>query len=429
MTERKVKRVEHLNRAIELIHHGDMEQALNILQELAKNSDNNEKLDIIQIYIELGIEDEARILLEDIIQKEPKHAEAKILLADIFINDNEDEKAITILNEIDRTNGFYTQALLQLADLYQAQGLFEVAESKLIEAKRLAPDEPVIDFALGEFLFSIGDYHKATIYFDKLAKETEEFAGVNIQARLAEAHALNGEFEEALEHFQSLDTEDPELLFRYGFLAYKSERFEIAIKTWEKLLELELEYPSVYRYLAQAYEEEGLMTEASETAEKGVDMDPFNKEMWYVAGRILHKSGRSDEAFQFIEEAIRIDQEYQEALLFLVEIYKNEGEYTRLIELLSNKVDIDQLDGVFHWELAKAYNEEEQYNEALNAYQNAYTKMDKDVDFMRDYGYFLVEEGRISDAILVLGQYLAMEPSDFEVEQYVERLRNRDNTL
>ncbi|KAB8138476.1 tetratricopeptide repeat protein [Gracilibacillus oryzae] len=421
--------MEQIERAIDLIHQGEIETALHILKELAKSGNHNEKLDIVQIYLELGIQDEARTLLEEIIDQEPANTEAKILLADIFINDNEDEKAITILNEINPADDFYTQALIQLADLYQAQGLFEVAESKLIEAKRIEPDEPVIDFALGEFLFSIGEYNKATIYFDKLMKHTKEFANVNIQARLAEAYALNGDFEQALQHFQALDTDDPELLFRYGFLAFKSERYEIAIQTWEKLLELELEYPSVYQYLAQAYEEEGLMNEAAEAAETGVEMDPYNKEMWYVAGRILHKTGKSEEAYRFIEEAIHLDQEYYEALLFLIEIYKKEGEFNRLIELLTDKVDIDQLDGIFHWELAKGYNEEEQYNNALIAYQNAYNKMDKDIDFLQDYGYFLVEEGRISEAIAILEQYLLIEPSDFEVEQYVERLRNQDNTL
>ncbi|SER13106.1 Tetratricopeptide repeat-containing protein [Gracilibacillus ureilyticus] len=415
--------------AIDLIHQGEMEEALKLLQSSAKEGNINEKFDVVQIYIELGVQEEARILLEDIIQLEPDNAEAKILLADIFINDNEDEKAITLLNEIDPSSENYVQALLQLADLYQSQGLFEVAENKLIEAKRMSPEEPVIDFALGEFLFSIGEYHKSVIYFEKLISKTDEFAGINIQARLAEAYALNGDFEQALTHFQNLKTDDPELLFRYGFLAYKSERYEIAIKTWENLLELELEYPSVYRYLAEAYEEEGLMKEAAEMAETGVEMDPYNKEMWYVAGKILHKTGRTDDAYRLIEEAIHIDQDYYEALLFLIELYKNEGEFERLIDLLVNKVDINQLDGIFHWELAKAYNEEEQYNDALIAYQNAYNKMDKDIDFLRDFGYFLVEEGRISEAVNVFDQYIKMEPADFEVEQYLERLRNQDSTL
>ncbi len=156
-----------LNQAIELIHNGEMNEAFKLLQQEAENSDTDGKLDIAEIYSELGMQEEAAHLLEEVIQIEPYNNEAKLMLAEIFINDNNDEKAIMLLNEIDEQSESFLQALVLLADLYQTQGLFEVAESKLLEAKRRAPDEPIIDLALAELLFSIGSYHKAIIYYEK----------------------------------------------------------------------------------------------------------------------------------------------------------------------------------------------------------------------------------------------------------------------
>ncbi|MFC4387654.1 tetratricopeptide repeat protein [Gracilibacillus marinus] len=421
--------MDNIEVAINYIYDGEMEKALHLLEKLEKNKNINTKLDIAQLYLELGIEDRASELLKEIINKEPSHNEAKLMLADILVNDNEDEKAISILNEIEPHDELYIHALLQLADLYQAQGLFEVAEKKLYDAKQLRSDEPLIDFALGEFFFSVGEYHKSTIYFEKLLEHTHEIAGVDIDLRLAESYALNGEFEEALTYFQNSDTNDPEQLFRYGFLAYQAERYEIAIEVWKQLLENEMEFPSVYQYLTISYDQEGLLAEAVTTARKGVEMDPYNKEMWYIAGKILHKNSEQNVAYEYMEKAIALDSEYYEALLFLIECYKNDQNYSSLIELLTTKVEINELDGIFTWELAKAYNEEEQYNESLNAYQNAYNKLNKDVDFLQDYGYFLVEEGKIQSAIQILEEYLQYEPSDFEVEQYVNRLKEQIDTL
>ncbi|UOQ47585.1 tetratricopeptide repeat protein [Gracilibacillus caseinilyticus] len=419
-----------IEQAIEMIHAGEVAEALTLLNETATSADADTKLDICQIFIELGNHDLAKNLLENMLLTDHNNSEAKLLLADIMIDDERDEAAIELLNEIEESDGNYLQALVQLADLYQAQGLFEVAERKLLAAKNIAPEEPIIDFALGELLFSSGEYHKSTIYYEKLKRTSDEFAGVNIASRLAEAYALNGEFEESLEYYQTIETDDPETLFRYGFLAFKSERYEIAIQIWEQLLEKELEYPSVYLYLTKAYEEEGLLDEAYQTANQGVEMDPFNKEMWFHAGRITLKYGDSPKAFELVKKAISLDNEYQEALLFLVESYKQQEMYAEIIELLSDDVDIEQLDGIFGWELAKAYYEEEAYKQALNAYQNAYNKMKGDIDFLKNYGYFLVEEGRIHTAIEVFEAYLSIDPSDFDIGQHVERLKEQsDDTL
>lgn len=408
-----------------MIHSGEVEQALLLLTNTAKTADMDSKLEISQIFIELGNHDLAEDVLETILAIEPGNGDAKIMLADIMTDKEADEKAIELLNEIDENDANYLQALVQLADLYQAQGLFEVAERKLLVAKNIAPDEPIIDFALGELLFSAGEYHKSIVYYENIRKFTEEFANVNITSRLAEAYALNGEFETSLEFYQELDTEDPETLFRYGFLAYKSERYEIAIKAWETLINNELEYPSVYLYLAKAYEQAGLMEEAYQTIQTGTEMDSLHKEMWLTAGQIALKRGHYQEAVAYVKQAIALDSEYQDALLFLVEAYKEQGENEEIISLLTEDVDMEPLDGIFVWELAQAYNEEEAFKEALNAYQNAYNKLSKDADFLKDYGYFLMEEGRTQDAIQIFEEYLQVEPSDFDIAQNLERLKEQ----
>src|SRR5699024_2648049 len=103
----------------------------------------------------------------------------------------DDKLAINLLNDIGEEDPLYIAVLLQLADLYQSEGLYEVAESKLLEAKRFHPTEPIVDFALGELFFSIGEYKRSIIYYEKVFPQTKEVANISIQARLAEAYAAS----------------------------------------------------------------------------------------------------------------------------------------------------------------------------------------------------------------------------------------------
>src|SRR5690625_6477186 len=74
-------------------------------------------------------------------------------------------------------------------------------------------------------------------------------AEVDVSLRIAESLAAVGKFEEALEYYKEAELNDPDLLFRYGFIAYQSKRMAIAIHTWEELIKQDSEYASGYNYL------------------------------------------------------------------------------------------------------------------------------------------------------------------------------------
>ncbi len=77
-------------------------------------------------------------------------------------------------------------ALLLEADLYQLQGMPEVSERKLLQAKELLPDEVIIDFALGELYLSARTKPRSHFKYIKVLKQEEEIGGVSIHQRIAE---------------------------------------------------------------------------------------------------------------------------------------------------------------------------------------------------------------------------------------------------
>lgn len=418
-----------IDNAIALIQHGKTEEALEILASEAKNANDEERLDIAQIYIELGLIDRAEKLLTKIIDKQPSLSVAKLMLAEIYTDEQKDDEAILLLNEIRETDPYYLQALLQLADVYQAQGLNEVALSKMLEAKNIDPNEPLIDLALGELTFALGDYQRASIYFHKLSHDPDFREDKNILSKLAESYGLIGDFENALLFYERLDSDNPDILFRYGFIAYKLERYELAVQIWEQVKEEAFEYTSLYQYLADAYEQTGQEDLAFQTLEEGMQVDTLNKELYLEAAKLALKLNHFDKSIKYANQSLSLDNEYEDAILFLVETYKNQGDTDALIDLLTHQTDIEVLNGIFEWELAKTLAEEEVFDQALNHYQNAYNKLKHDSEFLKEYGYFLLEEGRKEEATSILRSYIKLEPADFSVAELLQRIIEDDEVI
>lgn len=270
--------------AVHLMESKQSEKAISLLENYLPKADDEEKYTIAELYVQWGFLKEASFVLHELLQQYPKESEIKVMLADVYIELENDEEAINLLNEIEEDDPAFAQSMIQLADLYQAQGLFEVAEQKLLIAKKHEPNEPIIDFALAELLFSTGSYKNAIMYYEKILPITNEIANVSINDRLAEAYAATGEYEVALSIFQDIDSENPDTIFKYGFTAMHAGRRDIAIKAWEQVIELDTYYHTAYYQLAKAYESEEMPNEAYQTAKQGIQVDEFNKELYFFAG-------------------------------------------------------------------------------------------------------------------------------------------------
>lgn len=408
---------------MQLMENHQSERALKLMKDHLPYANDEQKFAIAEFYVQWGFYEEATLILKELLNIYPDESELKIMLANIYIELDNDKEAIHLLNDIKENDPIYEQALLQLADLYQSQGLFEVAEQKLLTAKRLNPDEQIIDLALGEFYFSIGEYNKAIIYYEKLYSQTKNLADISIVARLAESLAGAGAYEKSLKFFQELESDDPDILFKYGLTAYHTDRKDIAINAWEKVLEYDAYYHSVYYELAKAYHEEGYLHEAYETAQKGIQMDEFNKELFYLHSKLAHQLGKFEESEQLINRAIKLDADYQEAILFLVELYKEQHKYTKIVQFIKNLKEEGSMDPIYEWELARAYNELEQYDQAFKHYEEAYHYLYDHSEFLKEYGYFLIEDGKVHEAISIFESYLTYEASDVDMQEYVERIK------
>ncbi|EUJ35269.1 hypothetical protein BTHER_09297 [Brochothrix thermosphacta DSM 20171 = FSL F6-1036] len=132
---------------IEALHNEDLEGAHALLDQAIENDSDEEHFDLAEQLLQLGFLDEAEALYGTLLINYPGEGELLVALAEISVDRDDEDTALAYLEQVHPEDENYPRALLVLADLYQSQGLFEVTEQKLQEAKDMLPEEPIIDFA------------------------------------------------------------------------------------------------------------------------------------------------------------------------------------------------------------------------------------------------------------------------------------------
>jgi tetratricopeptide (TPR) repeat protein len=409
---------------VRLVENGEVNKALSLVPEVKKTGSDEEKYELADYLYSWGMLEEAKELLEELSFRYPDEGEIRLFLAEVYTELDEEDRALEILTQIEEDDPLFARACLLAADLYQMQGLEEVSERKLKQAYEKMPDEPIIQFALAELYFSMGQYTKSIPFYEKVREKTKEMAGTLIAERLAEALSLCGEFEQALPYYdEALKTKvDSRLLFGYGFTAFQAEYYQTAIEKLSELKELDPEYVPLYLYLAKAYEHEGKLKKSYDIAKEGIHVDEWNKELLLYAGKMALKLRKPDEAESWLRKAIEIDQGYIEALTTLCALLLHEERYEDVVSCLEEALAQGEYDPQFEWDLARAKHKLEMYSDALNHYQEAYTFFKNNVDFLEEYGYFLIEEGDRERAKEIFQQIVRLDPGHMEAADMLLQL-------
>ncbi|WHX39102.1 tetratricopeptide repeat protein [Mesobacillus sp. AQ2] len=413
-----------VNEITSLIENGQLEKAMSAYREILEQGNDEEKFLLSEELFRFGFMEETETLIESLLKNYPEEGELHVLLAETRIELGKEEEAMLTLEKVDKDDPAFPQALLLLADLYQMEGLYEVSENKLLEAKRILPDESVIDFALGELYAHQGKLAEAIQYYETVLKVHEEIGGVNINQRLAETLSAGGSFEEAL-HFYDIALEQKleiNTLFGYAFTALQAGYNKTAIEKFEELKTLDPEYHSLYLYLAKAYEREEMAEEAFEAVKQGIEQDEYNKDLYFYGGKLALKLPDEDTAEKLIREAIALDPGFMEGVLVLNKLLMKQERYEDVLELIGAADYNEEEEPQILWDAAIAYQHIEDYSQALNKYQLAYTFFKDNKEFLSDYGYFLIEEGKMGEAAEILSMLVEKEPGNEEFREMLERL-------
>ncbi|MFD1738539.1 tetratricopeptide repeat protein [Bacillus salitolerans] len=414
-----------IEKAVRFLEYGDVEKGLSQLEKLSQSVNDEEKFFIAHSYYQFGFIEEARNLANILLERYPAESEILLLLAEIYIDLDDEEEAIQLLGRVSGTDSEYPRALILLADLYQMQGLDEVAEQKLLQAKTLKPGNPIIMFALGEFYSGRGNYRQSIPYYEAVLKDQKKIGEINVHLRLAECYTAVGRFEEAFTQYETGLEEQIEIdsLFGFACAAYQAEKYKTAIQKLLDLKDLDPQYTPLYLVLGKAYEAEELLDEAMKTVVEGLKLDDYNKELLIFGGKLSMKLGDVEKGKQLLESAYELDNESLEASYLLTRIYMKEESYDKVVPFVEKAIENGDEDPQMIWDLATAKKELEEYSDALNHYRSAYTFFKDKADFLEEYGRFLIDEGLIKEAINVFEEIIKMDQTRYDIEEMLLQLK------
>lgn len=388
----------------------------------ALSSTNDDALFILgETLFNFGLTPQAIEVFRTLYNKYPDESELLIYLIDGLIAEDQTDEALEYLTEVEVS----PEKLMLEADLYQQLNMLEVAIDKLIEARELQPNDPIIHFALAEILYYDGQYLRATSEYETVLETGEyEINGVNLFSRIADCSLQSGNYSDAIKMFDEIsdDEMNSEDYFKKAIAYDKNELTQEAIKLVQTLLSKDPDFLQGYFFLQQLHEQEHNFADAIEIGKEGLRLSQFYKELMVTTGKLEIDHGDANEGVSLLTQALDVDNSYQEPLLILSDLFRSEEDYESLISLLQY-VDEEDLDPVFMWHLAYAYGQEERDKEAQHFFNLAYPTLQTQAEFLSDYYYYLIEIGQIDTAKTILNQLLEIEPSNETWHEEAQRIQ------
>jgi tetratricopeptide (TPR) repeat protein len=413
------------------IQNGNLEEAEENLQ-LALDNDEEDMLYLLgNTLYQLGFLQETRRVYNYLLDINPGDDELKIYLAEIEIEDGQELEALDLLHSIEETSEAYTQSLMVQADYYHLNGLPEVSIQKLKEAEEILPEESVVKFALAEVYFTIEDYQNAIQYYEEIvAAGEDEVAGTLMSTRLGNAHLMLGQYKEAIDYLNDALSyqDDPEVYYQLGLAYVQQEEYTQALEPLNQAKTLDASLSSVYILLAEVYEQTNKLEKALEEIEEGINFNEVNIEFYFKAADIATKLNDYEKAEIYYERAMEIEPGNDRTIIKYARFQNYMGNYEDVIELFEQAAETTRQLPEALWLLASAKNNTDEYDEARQLFEQAAMYLEDDLDFLKEYAFFLREDGQRGKMREIVQKYLTLNPEmDPEMASLLDDYDNYDD--
>ena len=370
-------------------------------------------------YLEgIGFYPQAKEIYLKIIEDFP---EVHLNLAAIASEDGQIEEAFAYLEEIQADSDWYVSALALKADLYQLEGLTDVAREKLLEALTYSED-PLLILGLAELDSELENYQEAIQGYAQLDNRTiYEQTGISTYQRIGFAYAQLGKFETATEFLEkALELEYDDLTaFELASLYFDQEEYQKAVLYFKQLDTISPDFEGYEYGYSQALHKEHQVQEALRIAKQGLEKNPFETRLLLAASQFSYELHDASGAENYLLTAKEDAEDTEEILLRLATIYLEQERYEDILDLQSEEPE----NLLTKWMIARSYQEMDDLDTAYDHYQELAGDLKDNPEFLEHYIYLLRELGYFEEAKVNVQAYLKLVPDDVQMQELHERLQ------
>ena len=384
----------------------------------ALENDPSELLYELATYLEgIGFYPQAKEIYLKIVEDFP---EVNLNLAAIASEDGQIEEAFAYLEEIQADSDWYVSALALKADLYQLEGLTDVAREKLLEALTYSED-PLLILGLAELDSELENYQEAIQGYAQLDNRSiYEQTGISTYQRIGFAYAQLGKFETATEFLEkALELEYDDLTaFELASLYFDQEEYQKAVLYFKQLDTISPDFEGYEYGYSQALHKEHQVQEALCIAKQGLEKNPFETRLLLAASQFSYELHDASGAENYLLTAKEDAEDTEEILLRLATIFLEQERYEDILDLQSEEPE----NLLTKWMIARSYQETENLDVAYESYQALVSELKENPEFLEQYIHLLRELGRFEEAKEQIQHYLKLVPDDIQMQELYERL-------
>ena len=384
----------------------------------ALENDPSDLLYELATYLEgIGFYPQAKEIYLKIVEDFP---EVHLNLATIASEDGQIEEAFAYLEEIQADSDWYISALALKADLYQMEGLTDVAREKLLEALTYSED-PLLILGLAELDSELENYQEAIQGYAQLDNRSiYEQTGISTYQRIGFAYAQLGKFETATEFLEkALELEYDDLTaFELASLYFDQEEYQKAVLYFKQIDTISPEFEGYEYGYSQALHKEHQAQEALLIAKQGLEKNPFETRLLLAASQFSYELHDASGAENYLLTAKEDAEDTEEILLRLATIYLEQERYEDILDLQSEEPE----NLLTKWMIARSYQEMDDLDTAYEHYQELAGDLKDNPEFLEHYIYLLRELGYFEEAKVNAQAYLKLVPDDVQMQELYERL-------
>ena len=385
----------------------------------ALENDPSDLLYELATYLEgIGFYPQAKEIYLKIVEDFP---EVHLNLAAIASEDGQIEEAFAYLEEIQSDSDWYVSALALKADLYQMEGLTDVAREKLLEALTYSED-PLLILGLAELDSELENYQEAIQGYAQLDNRTiYEQTGISTYQRIGFAYAQLGKFETSTEFLEkALELEYDDLTaFELASLYFDQEEYQKAVLYFKQLDTISPDFEGYEYGYSQALHKEHQVQEALRIAKQGLEKNPFETRLLLAASQFSYELHDASGAENYLLTAKEDAEDTEEILLRLATIYLEQERYEDILDFQSEEPE--KL--LTKWMIARSYQEMDDLDTAYEHYQGLAGDLKDNPEFLEHYIYLLRELGYFEEAKVNAQTYLKLVPDDVQMQELYERLQ------
>ena len=385
----------------------------------ALENDPSDLLYELATYLEgIGFYPQAKEIYLKIVEDFP---EVHLNLATIASEDGQIEEAFAYLEEIQADSDWYVSALLLKADLYQMEGLTDVAREKLLEALTYSED-PLLILGLAELDSELENYQEAIQGYAQLDNRSiYEQTGISTYQRIGFAYAQLGKFETATEFLEkALELEYDDLTaFELASLYFDQEEYQKAVLYFKQIDTISPDFEGYEYGYSQALHKEHQVQEALRIAKQGLEKNPFETRLLLAASQFSYELHDASGAENYLLTAKEDAEDTEEILLRLATIYLEQERYEDILDLQSEEPE----NLLTKWMIARSYQEMDDLDTAYEHYQELAGDLKDNPEFLEHYIYLLRELGYFEEAKVNAQAYLKLVPDDVQMQELYERLQ------